>query len=176
MTTSQFTRRDAVIGDLPRIVAIYNSTIPSRIATADLEPVSVESRIEWFSEHESGRRPLWVVEIDGDVRAWLSLSSFYGRPAYGATVEVSVYVDERNRGQGLGTFLVGEALAQAPALGIRTLLAFVFGHNVGSVALFSRYEFEPWGWLPGVAVLDGLPRDLAILGRHLDASSEVSRR
>jgi L-amino acid N-acyltransferase YncA len=176
VTTPQFTRRDAVIGDLPRIVAIYNSTIPTRIATADLEPVSVESRIEWFSEHEPGRRPLWVVEIDGDVRAWLSLSSFYGRPAYGATVEVSVYVDERNRAQGLGTFLVGEALAQAPALGIRTLLAFVFGHNVGSVALFSRYEFEPWGWLPGVAVLDGLPRDLAILGRHLDASSEVSRR
>jgi L-amino acid N-acyltransferase YncA len=176
VTAPRFARRDAVIGDLPRIVEIYNATIPSRVATADLEPVSIESRLEWFSEHEPGRSPLWVVEIDGDVRGWLSLSSFYGRPAYGGTVEVSVYVDERNRGQGLGAYLLGEALAQAPALGIRTLLAFVFGHNVGSVALFSHYEFEPWGWLPGVAMLDGTPRDLAILGRHLDASSAVSRR
>lgn len=174
--TAPFSRRDAVIGDLPRIVEIYNSTIPSRVATADLEPVSVESRLEWFREHAPGRRPLWVVDMDGEVRGWLSLSSFYGRPAYSGTVEVSIYVDERNRGQGLGTYLLGEALTQAPGLEVRTLLAFVFGHNAGSVALFSRYEFEPWGWLPGVALLDGTPRDLAILGRNLYASSEIARR
>ncbi len=34
--------------DLPNIVDIYNQIIPSRLATADLEPVSVESRKSWF--------------------------------------------------------------------------------------------------------------------------------
>jgi phosphinothricin acetyltransferase len=168
--------RDATVADLPRIVAIYNSTIPSRVATADLEPVSVESRLEWFAEHVPGHRPLWVVERDGDVRAWLSLSSFYGRPAYEHTVEVSVYVDERDRTRGLGSFLLREALSKAPDFGVGTLLAFVFGHNAASIALFSRFEFEPWGWLPGVAVLDGVARDLAIFGRHLAPSTEASRR
>ncbi len=33
--------RDATEADLPTIVAIYNAAIPSRMATADLEPVSV---------------------------------------------------------------------------------------------------------------------------------------
>jgi len=36
--------RTAIRSDLPQIVEIYNSTIPSRIVTADTEPVSVESR------------------------------------------------------------------------------------------------------------------------------------
>lgn len=35
--------------DLPRIVEIYNQIIPSRLATADLKPVSVEEREEWFN-------------------------------------------------------------------------------------------------------------------------------
>jgi L-amino acid N-acyltransferase YncA len=36
--------RDAVEEDLPAIVEIYNSTVPSRMVTADPEPVSIESR------------------------------------------------------------------------------------------------------------------------------------
>lgn len=176
MTATTPAWRDATIEDLPAIVAIYNATIPSRLSTADLEPVSVESRMDWFREHDAARRPLWVIERDGGVRAWLSLSSFYGRPAYDHTVEVSVYVDQDYRAQGLGSFLLGEALSRAPSMGVRTMLAFVFGHNAGSIALFSRFAFEPWGWLPGIAVLDGISRDLAIFGRHLEPSTDASQR
>ena len=78
--------RDATEADLPAIVAIYNAAIPGRAATADLEPVTVESRREWFAKHDPARRPLWVAEVDGSVVAWIGLSSFYGgRPAYDAT-------------------------------------------------------------------------------------------
>jgi L-amino acid N-acyltransferase YncA len=44
--------RDATLDDLPAIVAIYNSTVPSRQVTADLEPVSVESRLPWFQARD----------------------------------------------------------------------------------------------------------------------------
>ena len=56
------TFRDATLDDLPKIVEIYNSTVASRLVTADLEPVSVESKIDWFNEHHSETRPLWIVE------------------------------------------------------------------------------------------------------------------
>jgi phosphinothricin acetyltransferase len=62
--------------DLARIVDIYNDTIPSRRVTADTEPVSVESRIKWFEDHHPDVRPLWVVEAEGAIAAWLSFSSF----------------------------------------------------------------------------------------------------
>jgi len=163
--TSTF--RLATAADLPAIVAIYNSTVASRQVTADLEPISVESRQTWFDAHQTPLRPLWVLEQDGEVLGWASLSDFYGRPAYQGTAELSVYLREDCRGQGLGRRLLDEALERAPALGIDTLLGFIFGHNQPSLALFERYGFSRWGELPAVAELDGVKRDLIIVGRRM---------
>ena len=159
--------RDAAELDLPAIVAIYNATIPGRMVTADTEAVSVASRREWFARHEAGRRPLWVLEEAGEVIAWLSFESFYGRPAYRATAEVSVYVAEAHRRRGLGRRLLGEAVRRAPELGLRTLLGFIFAHNEPSLALFRGLGFEPWGHYPDVAELDGVERSLTVLGRRI---------
>jgi L-amino acid N-acyltransferase YncA len=136
------------------------------MATADLSPVSVADRKEWFADFDRTRRPLWV-DDDNGVVAWLSLRSFYGRPAYSETVEVSVYTSPSAQRRGHARLLLDHAIERAPALGIYTLLAFTFAHNVPSVRLFSSAGFEPWGRLPGVARLDGIRRDLLILGRAL---------
>ncbi|CAM4356703.1 GNAT family N-acetyltransferase [Saccharibacillus endophyticus] len=174
MTTSNETTSNeqplielAAFEDLPAIVDIYNSTIAGRMVTADLEPITVESRHAWFEEHEPSRRPLWVMRKNGRVLAWISLQSFYGRPAYNATAEVSIYVDESLRGTGAGSRLLQKAVDESPALGVRTLLGFVFGHNAPSLGLLKKYGFESWGNLPRVAVLDGIERDLVILGLRL---------
>jgi len=159
--------RVATLADLPRIVEIYNSTIPSRMVTADTEPVSLESRLPWFEQHRSAQRPLWVVERDGRVVAWLGFSSFYGRPAYQRTAELSIYVDQAARSQGLGSALMREALAYAPTVGVDRIVGFVFAHNAPSLALCARLGFERWGLLPGVARLDGVDRDLVVVGRFV---------
>jgi L-amino acid N-acyltransferase YncA len=161
----QRSHRPAILNDLSRIVEIYNATIASRQVTADLEPISAESRRSWFQAHRPESRPLWVAEEKGQVIAWLSLSDFYGRPAYRKTAEISLYVDESVRRCGWGSYLLSEAIAQAPALQIDRLLAFIFGHNTPSLALFRKFGFEHWGRLPGIAKLDDIERDLVILGR-----------
>jgi len=159
--------RTATRSDLSQIVEIYNSTIPSRMVTADTEPVSVESRVHWFEEHTPNLRPLWVVEDAGRVVAWLSFSSFYGRPAYARTAELSLYVHEALRKRGFGSYLLAQALANAPTLKVDTLLGFIFGHNEPSLGLFQRFGFLRWGELPKVAALDGIERDLIIVGRRV---------
>jgi L-amino acid N-acyltransferase YncA len=121
--------RDATIEDLPAIVAIYNSTVPTRMVTADTEPVSVASRQKWFADHSPDRRPLWVVKEGGQVAGWLSYSSFYGRPAYDSTCEVSLYLAPEHRRRGLGTQLLLRCIEHAPRIGVTTLLGFIFGHN-----------------------------------------------
>lgn len=155
--------------DLPAIVAIYNTAIPGGMATADTAPVSVEQREPWFREFDPARRPLWVWcdEVRDEPRAWLSLRSFYGRPAYHATVEVAVYTAPEAQRRGLARALLGHAIEQADTLRIKTLLAFVFGHNARSIALFSTAGFKQWGHLPQVAELGGVDRDLVILGRRV---------
>ena len=159
--------RPATEADLPAIVAIYNASIPGRRATADTTPVSVDERRDWFASFEPARRPIWVAEAEGNVAGWLGLRSFYGRPAYHRTVEVAVYVDPGFQRRGIARALLAHALRAAPTLGIATLLAFVFGHNDASVALFREAGFAQWGELPGVAELDAVERDLVILGRRL---------
>lgn len=166
---TQFRHRTATPDDLPTIVAIYNSTIASREVTADTEPVSVESRLPWFHEHTPERRPLWIIEEEGrdGIVGWISYSNFYGRPAYSGTAEVSIYIDEAWRGKGVGKYALTEAIEFAPQIKVHTLLGFIFGHNQPSLGLFRKFGFETWANFPRVANLDGIERDLIILGKRV---------
>jgi L-amino acid N-acyltransferase YncA len=155
--------RDATEEDLPAIVAIYNAAIPGRSATADTEPVTVESRKEWFTKHEAARRPLWVAEVDGEIVAWIGLSSFYGgRPAYDATAEVSMYIAPAFQNRKLGRELMNRMIAACPRLGVTTLLAMYFDHNIASRHLCAAMGFEQVGHLERIANLDGVERGLII--------------
>lgn len=159
---------DAKLEDLDTIIDIYNSTIAGRRVTADLEPVTVESRLPWFEEHSPDFRPLWVVKHEDQIVAWLSYQSFYGRPAYNATAEISVYIAEAYRSKGLGGLLIAKAIEEAPRLHLHTFVGFVFAHNEASLALLRKFQFEQWGYMPRIANLDGIERDLVILGKRLD--------
>ena len=159
--------RDAIKADLPAIVDIYNATVPTRMVTAELDPVSVESRVPWFREHASKNHPLWVAELDEQIAGWLSFKEFIPRAAYRGTSEVSVYVSERFRRSGIARRLLEEAIKCSPALGLHTLVGLIFAHNEPSLQLFTRLGFQRWGLLPRVARLDGAERDLIIVGRHI---------
>ena len=161
--------RNATIHDLAQIVAIYNSTVPTGMVTADTEPVSVESRLSWFHEHNTIDRPLWIIEDENkQIIGWISFQSFYGRPAYAATAEISIYLETSQRGKGIGKEVLQYSIEQAKFLGIKTLLGFIFAHNEPSLRLFRQSGFEDWATLPGIAVLDGVERSLKIVGRKID--------
>lgn len=157
----------ATINDLPKIVSTYNSTISSRMVTADLEPVSVESKINWFNNHSPNHRPLWLVICNNNYCGWMSFNSFYGRPAYDGTVELSIYLEESAREKGIGKICLKKALDVSPELNIHTLLGFIFGHNQPSLKLFYEFGFEKWGHLPAVANMIDEMQDLLIVGKKI---------
>jgi L-amino acid N-acyltransferase YncA len=161
--------RDATLNDLPEIVNIYNSTVPTRMVTADTDVVTVERRPHWFKAHNPKNRPLWVIRFE-DAEAivgWVSFQSFYGRPAYDATAEISIYLDRSLKGSGLGKRVLEYAVHKAKSFGTKTLLCFVFAHNEPSLRLFRHFGFEDWGYLPDIAVIDGIERGVRILGRRI---------
>ncbi len=165
-TKTEIVVRDACEYDLPQIVAIYNGAIATRIATAQVEPATVESRRHWLR----GDYPFWVAQLDGIVAGWLSFKEFLPRCAYRGTVELSVYVSEKFRRRGVARKLLQAAIACAPELGWHSFVGLIFGHNEASLKLFEKFGFERWGLLPRIARVEGQPRDLVIVGRDCNAS------
>lgn len=159
--------RIATATDLPQIVSTYNDTIDSEIVTADLAPVSVESKTDWFNKHNALSRPLWVIEYNRHYAGWVSVGSFYGRPAYDGTIELSIYIDANFRGKKVGTASLEFAINWASQSSIHTILGFIFRDNKASVSLFKKAGFQEWGCLPQVAVMLSRTNDLVIFGKKL---------
>ena len=159
--------RDAGELDLPAIVEIYNAAIATGISTAQLEPATLENRRGWFRAHSPAQYPIWVAELDGALAGWLSFGEFLPRCAYRGTVEISVYVSEKLRRRGIGRRLLQQAIARGPELKMHSLIGLIFSHNRPSIALFRAAGFERWGFLPAIARVDQITRDLTIFGRHV---------
>src|SRR5712671_3810747 len=140
------TIRDAAEGDLPAIIDIYNAAIDTRTATAQLEPVTLESRKNWLSEHPTDQYPFWVLQIDDAVAGWLTFKKFLPRTAYRGTAELSVYVHEEFRRRGVARLLLQEAIRRAPKLELSALVGLIFAHNVPSIRLFEQLGFSRWGF------------------------------
>lgn len=157
--------------DLRSIVEIYNSAIPGRRSTCDLQPISVAERETWFDASEADRRPIWVGHRVGEpevVTGYLSFDPFLnGRRGYDVTADIAVYLHPEHRGRGQGGYLLAEAVRHAPTLGVRNLAASIFASNAASIQLFRRHGFERRGFFPGVADLDGVVQDLVFMGRRV---------
>ncbi len=167
-----YTHRDASEADLPRVVEIYNFAVASRKCSCDLDPTTVAARLPSFREHTPNHRPFWVAQDtahpEQGVVGYLGFFHFMNeRPGYFITADLAVYLHPDYQGKGLGTYLLRQAMAQAPRLGIETLTATIFASNQASIALFAKMGFERWGFMPRVARLEGVEKDLVLVGRRL---------
>ena len=167
-----YSYRDATEADLPRIVAIYNFAVATRKCSCDLDPTTVEARRASFLEHTPHHRPLWVAEDSNKPElgaiGYLGFFHFMNeRPGYLITADLAIYLHPDYLGKGLGTYLLERAIARSPSLAIETLTATIFASNEASVALFRKMGFEQWGHMPRVARLEGVEKDLVLVGRRL---------
>jgi L-amino acid N-acyltransferase YncA len=166
-----YTYRDAVESDLPHIVEIYNFAVATRKCSCDLEPTTVEARLPSFREHRPDHRPLWVAEDTAQpARGAIGYLGFFHfmneRPGYFITADLAIYLHPDYQNRGLGTYLIEQAIAQAPRLGIETLTATIFASNEASIRLFHKMGFERWGFMPRVARLEGEEKDLVLVGKR----------
>lgn len=170
--TMTYTHRDATEADLPRIVDIYNFAVVTRKCSCDLEPTTVQARRTSFLEHTPNHRPFWVAEDstrpEFGVAGYLGFFHFMNeRPGYFITADLAIYLHPEYQGMGLGTYLIGQAIERSPAFGIETLTATIFASNESSIALFDKMGFERWGFMPRVARLEGVEKDLVLVGKRI---------
>lgn len=151
--------RSASPQDAEAIAAIYNQGIEDRIATFETEPRSADDIGTWF---EAGR-PCVVVEDDGKVLAFASLSPYRPRGCYHGIGEFSVYVDRSVRGKGFGRLAMEGLIAEARERGYWKLLSRIFPENTASLSLCWALGFRNVGTYRMHGKLDGVWRDTVIV-------------
>jgi len=148
---------------------IYNAEVLGSTATFDLRPRTPEEQDRWVAEH-LGAYPAVVVELEGQVAGFASVSPYRRRPAYATTVEDSVYVAAGFRGRGLGRLLLQDLLERSARHGFHVVLARIEASNRASVALHERCGFEQVGLEREVGRKFGRWLDVCVLERLLEQS------
>lgn len=150
--------------DVPALATIYNEAVRTTVATFDTEPRSVEAQRVWLQQH-GPRHPVLVVEEEGHVVGWASLSPWSDRRAYDGTAEVSFYVRSDRQGRGFGRALLAANVAGADDLGYHVLLARVADGNAVSIHLHAAMGFRPAGVMREVGYKFGRWIDVHLLER-----------
>lgn len=117
-----------------------------------------------------------VADDSGQVAGFAYAGPHRERPAYRWAAEVSVYLDERHRGQGLGRALYETLFPLLERQGYRTLLAGVTLPNPASVALHRSLGFTEVGVYRGIGWKLGAWHDVVWLARPLGPEQTPGER
>ena len=141
--------------------AIYLEGIATGHATFETEAPAWDL---WDAAHLSHTR--LVARIGKTIVGWAALSPVSRRRAYGGVAEVSVYVTEARRGNGIGRALLEALVAESEANGIWTLQAAVFPENQATISLHRRCSFREVGRRERISKMNGVWRDTILLERR----------
>ena len=153
--------RDLRPDDWPEVARIFEEGIRTGVATFETEVPAWEA---WDAAHLAEHR--LVAARDGQVVGWIALAPVSSRCCYEGVAEVSAYVSEEARGEGMGTALLARLVESSERGGIWTLETGVFPENAASLALLQRFGFRVVGTRERIGQLHGLWRDVVFLERR----------
>lgn len=134
--------REAEVGDLDAILAIYNDAVVHTTATYDYEPRTSEAHRQWFEAKRAQHFPVLVGVERGSVCGFASYGPFRPWAAYLHTVENSIYVAPEHRGRRIGSAILGLLLDLARARGCHAMVAGIDATNAASLKLHANFGFE----------------------------------
>jgi L-amino acid N-acyltransferase YncA len=140
---------------------IYLEGIETQHATFETEAPGWE---RWNASHLPDCR--LAARAGRDVIGWAALSPISKRSVYSGVAEVSVYVSESFRGQGIGQALLEALIACSEEHGVWTLQAGIFPENVSSLAIHKRCGFREVGRRASLGKHHGKWRDVILLERR----------
>lgn len=133
--------RDANQTDLPQILAIYNDVIEHTTAVFSYAKHTLEMRVDWFQSRKQGKFPVYIAEYDNEILGFSSYGPFRNWPAYQYTVENSIYVAERHRGEGISKLLMKPLIDQAIGQQYHVIIAGIEASNRVSIRLHESFGF-----------------------------------
>jgi phosphinothricin acetyltransferase len=150
------------------ILSIFNEAIANSVALYDYELRTLDSMAMWFAGKGLKNYPVIGAENDaGELMGFASYGQFRERPAYKYTVEHSVYVDARFRGQGVGRTLLTAVIAAAQRQDYHVMVGGIDASNDASIRLHESLGFTHCGTVRQSGFKFGRWLDLALYQKIL---------
>jgi phosphinothricin acetyltransferase len=128
------------------ILAILNDAIANSTAIYDYKPRTPQMMEAWFDAKQRGGYPvIGIAAESGELMGFASFGTFRAWPAYKYTIEHSIYVATKFRGQGLGRRLLEEVIAAARKQQYHVLIGAIDSENALSIRLHERFNFQHAG-------------------------------
>lgn len=147
--------------DKDRVLSIFAEGIATGIATFETECPGWAGFNQRFLP-----APRLVAEKEGPVVGWAVLSAISARACYRGVAEISVYVAEAARGQGVGQQLLSALVEASEAAGFWMLQGTINRRNTASIALHARCGFREVGYRERIAQRDGIWQDTVLMERR----------
>jgi phosphinothricin acetyltransferase len=145
----------------PEVRTIYEMGIATGNAHFSMQ---VPEWDEWDHEHVKNCRLAAIA--NNEVLGWAALTAISDRCVFAGVAEVSVYVAENARGNGIGKKLLAELIKQSEQNNYWTLEARIFSENIPSIKIHQDNGFRIIGKRERIGKLNGVWRDVILLERR----------
>lgn len=167
--------RPATESDVGALTSIYRHHVLHGTGTFEIDPPDAAEMRRRLLLVQGRKLPWLVAERDGEVAGFAYANWFREREAYRWTLEDSVYIDERQRGLGLGSALMLRLLEACELVGARQLLAVIGdGANKGSIALHRKHGFTHCGVMPAVGWKFDRWLDVVLMQKAIGAGAQAA--
>jgi L-amino acid N-acyltransferase YncA len=148
-------------GHWPQVKLIYENGMATGNATFQTTAPEWE---EWDKTHVPTCR--LVAMEENKIAGWAALTPVSGRCVYAGVAEVSVYVADWSRGNGIGSALLAALVTESEMQNFWTLQAGIFPENTASVKMHESAGFRVIGKRERIGQMNGAWRDTLLLERR----------
>ena len=147
--------------DWEQVAAIYLEGIATGHATFETQAPPWE---QWDARYLPYSR--LVARAGETIKGWAALSPVSSRFVYAGVAEISVYVGENYRGEGIGKALLQALVSDSERNGVWSLQAGIFPENSRSITMHKQCGFREVGRRERIGKMNGVWRDVVLLERR----------
>jgi phosphinothricin acetyltransferase len=137
----EFIIREMEGTDWAKVSEIYVQGIETNVSTFETKCPTYE---EWDKAHAKVCR--YVITDNENILGWAALTIASGRCVYSGVAELSIYIDNRYKGKGVGSKLLAHLINESENHGFWTIQSGIMEENEASIKLHEKCGFRRIGF------------------------------
>jgi len=131
---------------------IFNEVLRNSNSIYREEEVTLEERYAWFDEKLEHGFPIFGAYEEDQLVGYAGYGAWRAAQGYRKSVELTIYVDQKFRGVGIGSALMKTIIEQAKADGYHVMIGAIDAANQQSIEFHKRFGFVEVARMPEVAL------------------------